>query len=725
MASRIFEPKDYTVGWVGALPVELAAASQMLDEEHPELPHDPNDNNIYTLGRIGSHNVVIACLPAGQFGPTSAAAVAVQMKSKFPAIRFGLMVGVGGGVPGPVEIRLGDVVVSQPSADHGGVVQYDSGTATASGLRRKGFLNAPPAILLNAVSKLRANHMRNRSRVSQYLSSFEDIPRFQREHAGVDWLFSSQYTHVEGPTCDACSKNHLIMRTPRENESVEIHYGTIASGNQVIRSGITRDQLSTELGGVLCFEMEAAGLMNGFPCIVIRGICDYADSHKNKNWQPYAAATAAAYAKDLLSVIPASDVMEAFSVPRSQASLHYEPPILSAGQTLGLNKPEKKNTISKSDIAKLSQVAYTLYSTLRGSEEAQSILGLSDDLFGLHCSLNHISRYIGGDFKPDENSRWQTSNIFKRPDVLMNRCGDLLEGIQKTLNGCQGPEEFLNDWVDLKEVHSTPGDMPKQTKATLVQAEIQWLASSMDILLDGLLRSNQPKINGESGKPVPAVYGAQVTEPSSKSGQHIQKRFGPTTVQDDLARTGNKPPIIPGKNLVSMSRFDITNGSPETKFQYQPTVPGIGMNAFALFATERNTGRTHSPQVPAYRTTDFRVPRIQYRDMDFPVLSHPTPPPIWISTVQSQLNAWESTAASSTQEKRSRRRSAVNALVSLNSHIGSIADVHQRRQFREQLEHHGLTEVLQRMKAAVGELVLLEKEVGVYFDDKADDSRAS
>ncbi|BCS18369.1 5'-methylthioadenosine/S-adenosylhomocysteine nucleosidase family protein [Aspergillus puulaauensis] len=560
MASRRFEPKDYTVGWVGALPVELTAASQMLDEEHPELPHDPNDNNIYTLGRIGSHNVVIACLPAGQFGPTSAAAVAVQMKSKFPAIRAGLMVGVGGGVPGSVDVRLGDVVVSQPAADHGGVVQYDFGTATASGLKRKGFLNAPPAILLNAVSKLRANHMRRRSSISQHLSSFEDLPRFQRANAGVDWLFASEYTHVEGPTCETCSKDHLVVRAPRGNDSVEIHYGTIASGNQVIRSGITRDQLSTELGNVLCFEMEAAGLMNGFPCIVIRGICDYADSHKNKNWQPYAAATAAAYAKDLLSVIPASDIMETFSVQGSQASLHYEQSVLFSGQTLGFGNPQRKGTLSKSEILRLSQEAYTLYSTLRGSEEAHSIVGLSDDLFGLHCSLNHLSKYNDPDIQPGQNSGWQTSNIFKRPDVLMHRCSGVLEGIQKTLNENQGPEVFLGERPDLAEVQTTPGEMSTQTKAALVQAELQWCASSMDILLDGLLRSNQPKMNGESGrKPVPAVYGARIPEAPSSSGQRTQKRLGSATVQDNLAGTSNKPPRIPGMDLISICCCNIAH----------------------------------------------------------------------------------------------------------------------------------------------------------------------
>lgn len=60
-----------------------------------------------------------------------------------------------------------------------------------------------------------------------------------------------------------------------------------------------RDVLAKE-DNVLCFEMEPGGVMNAFPCLVIRGICDYSDSHKTKEWQGYAAMAAAAYAKDLL-----------------------------------------------------------------------------------------------------------------------------------------------------------------------------------------------------------------------------------------------------------------------------------------------------------------------------------------------------------------------------------------------------------------------------------------
>jgi nucleoside phosphorylase len=123
MAQRRLRVQDYTVGWVCALPIELAAATKMLDEEHQGLPRDDNDTNLYTFGRIGEHNVVIACLPAGETGPSSAAAVAVEMKSTFAQIRFGLMVGIGGGVPrAGSDIRLGDVVISKPYMLHGGVV---------------------------------------------------------------------------------------------------------------------------------------------------------------------------------------------------------------------------------------------------------------------------------------------------------------------------------------------------------------------------------------------------------------------------------------------------------------------------------------------------------------------------------------------------------------------------------------------------------------------------
>src|SRR5690242_16355300 len=212
--------EDYTVGWICALPVELAAAQEMLDEEHDTPRYDTHDTNLYSCGRIGEHNVVIACLPEGQTGTSSAAAVAVQMKSTFSATRFGLMVGIGGGVPSQSEdadVRLGDVVVSKPLRTHGGVVQYDFGKATVSGFERTGALNAPPTILLNAVANLRAKHMRGRGRLLEFLSKLDDLPEFTRAAAGPDVLFK--------PGCD-----EEVIR-PARRQAVMVHHGTIASGN--------------------------------------------------------------------------------------------------------------------------------------------------------------------------------------------------------------------------------------------------------------------------------------------------------------------------------------------------------------------------------------------------------------------------------------------------------------------------------------------------------------
>jgi nucleoside phosphorylase len=310
MAGRRLKFEDYTVGWISALPIELAAAAELLDEEHGDLPQDPTDSNIYTFGRIGEHNVVIACLPAGQMGTNSAATVASQMTSRFPSIRFGLMVGIGGGVPSAEsDIRLGDIVISQPHMQHAGVVQYDFGKTGAEGrLTKTGSLNSPPAVLLNAVAKLRANHIRRKIKLHEYLSTYARLPEFAYQGVEFDVLYKATYIHVGGPTCDGCSKEEVVTRVPRVNKDAILYFGTIASGNQVMKDGVTRDRLSKEFGGILCFEMEAAGLMNNFPCLVVRGICDYADSHKNKRWQPYAAATAAACAKELLVIIPPQQV---------------------------------------------------------------------------------------------------------------------------------------------------------------------------------------------------------------------------------------------------------------------------------------------------------------------------------------------------------------------------------------------------------------------------------
>ncbi|KAF4815773.1 Nephrocystin-3 [Colletotrichum siamense] len=308
MAPRRIPASNFTIGWVCALPIELAAAEEMLDEEFAELPSQPTDSNIYSFGRIKDHNVVMACLPAGQMGTNSAATVASQMKSSFPSLRFGVLVGIGGGVPNidhNIDIRLGDVVISQPMGQHGGVIQYDFGKTGPGGrITRTGSLNAPPQILLSALSKLRAKHFRGKTNVNEYLSKICSQPEFESPGPEKDTLFKATSAHTAGPSCAKCGP--VVTREKRRTTAPALFFGNIASGNQVMKDGQTRDNHSRDLGGILCFEMEAAGLMNNFPCLVIRGICDYADAHKNKQWQPYAAATAATLAKELLCTIPST-----------------------------------------------------------------------------------------------------------------------------------------------------------------------------------------------------------------------------------------------------------------------------------------------------------------------------------------------------------------------------------------------------------------------------------
>ncbi|CCD51210.1 hypothetical protein BofuT4_P085720.1 [Botrytis cinerea T4] len=350
--SRSFEHDDYTVGWICALPeTELVVAGAMLDEEHPVLPAaDPGDTNVYLLGKIGSHNVVIACLPAENTGKVSAAIVAKDMLRSFKAIRFGLMVGVGGGAPSCIEsdsdakedcedededddeedddddevekrgdIRLGDVVISLHSKSSQAVVQYDFGKSLQGGeFFQTGTLNKPPSILLNAIGMLQAQYVRKGgNNLSEHLTRMVSTSpglarKFEYQGSGKDRLFKRNVGHVNGKkTCKACcglADVNLVKRRQRGGTSPVLHYGTIGSADQVMKDSVLRD-LWAEEKNIICFEMEAAGLMDTFPCVVIRGICDYADSHKNKIWQPYAAATAAAYAKELLRVIPGQSVM--------------------------------------------------------------------------------------------------------------------------------------------------------------------------------------------------------------------------------------------------------------------------------------------------------------------------------------------------------------------------------------------------------------------------------
>ncbi|CAH0027544.1 unnamed protein product, partial [Clonostachys rhizophaga] len=304
------DPMNYTVGILCALPKESLAVRALFDKCNgkPELSF--GDSNHYSLGQIGKHMVVVACLPEGEYGTNPAAESASNMKRSFPAIQFCLLIGIGGGAPSEQnDIRLGDVVVSKPTKTFPGVIQYDRGKANEnSDFQLTGALQRPPRFLMTAVSSLSSDPNLPSDPLEPYLQEIiqrvPDSKKSRYQHPG------EKYDELFHEVCSKCQvrercfnrERHLRRRAPRPSNSPEIHYGLIASGNLVIKDAQVRDQWVKKYG-VMCFEMEAAGVMNTFPCLVIRGICDYSDSYKNEKWQEYAAATAAAYGKLLLNEV--------------------------------------------------------------------------------------------------------------------------------------------------------------------------------------------------------------------------------------------------------------------------------------------------------------------------------------------------------------------------------------------------------------------------------------
>ncbi len=245
------------------------------------------------------------------YGKTSVAGVTTQLHASFKSVRFNVLVGIAGGVPDTKEdIRLGDVVVSKSTAGWPGVVQYDvNGEQGEDQLNRGKALNQPTPLLLTAIGKAETAAIFDESHISQYISKIVQNDHVTFVHPGPeqDVLFESNYDHTtvqsEEDGCDHCDPDKIRPRQPRETQDPTVHYGRIASVHHLMRHGVTRDRLAHEQG-VLCFETAAAGLRDAAQYLVIRGICNYADSHSSKLWHSYAAAAAAAYAREVLTFIP-------------------------------------------------------------------------------------------------------------------------------------------------------------------------------------------------------------------------------------------------------------------------------------------------------------------------------------------------------------------------------------------------------------------------------------
>ncbi|KAI0378933.1 purine and uridine phosphorylase [Hypomontagnella monticulosa] len=300
-------PEDYHIVWIAPLDIEARAALHMLDHRHAgKFPTSRGDDYVFQAGDMCGHNVVIATLPAGQeYGTGSAAALASQAKRFFPNFWFGLLVGIAAGIPDlqrtpPRDIRLGDVLVALPDVDSSGTVAYDLGRDIGEDglqlLRQGHILAQTEPIVRSAIGSIQLDPS-SAAEVSQYYENMKN-----QKHRNGTFVDPGQERDVLY-RIDENGGEQVVERPPRpDSQRTTVWYGPIGSGEKLMMNAAKRDELSDKYG-IIGLEMEAAGIMNRIPVGVIRGVCDYADKRKNWDWQPYAAAMAAAYAKAVLSRI--------------------------------------------------------------------------------------------------------------------------------------------------------------------------------------------------------------------------------------------------------------------------------------------------------------------------------------------------------------------------------------------------------------------------------------
>ncbi|EHK43569.1 hypothetical protein TRIATDRAFT_178317, partial [Trichoderma atroviride IMI 206040] len=298
-------PEDYTIVWICATRTEYTAAQAFLDDIHKEPGYEePGYFYGYTFGQIGRHNIVLLFPSAKRIYRQSPVVTVVRnIPYHFHNIRFCLSVGSGGGAPSAKhDIRLGDVIVGySPAEREGSVIQYKT--------------RQIPEVLRAAIDRLTLLYAMERHTLKEAIDTTLDKNQSLGEsykRPATDRLYQSHFVHrsdSENNCAVVCGDDpsSFVQRPERVEDGPTIHYGLIASAYAPMKDALVRDKLS-ELKDILCFEQEATGFSGGFPCLVIRGICDYSDSHHNERWQGYAAMTTAAFAKQLLCEISPGSV---------------------------------------------------------------------------------------------------------------------------------------------------------------------------------------------------------------------------------------------------------------------------------------------------------------------------------------------------------------------------------------------------------------------------------
>ncbi|PYH75539.1 purine and uridine phosphorylase [Aspergillus uvarum CBS 121591] len=357
----------FKIGILAALPLEAHAIRGIFDRIDGEDAETdaarpcikaPMDMNSYTTGKIANHRVFLAHMPG--MGKVNAAATAAGIQASFTELKLVLIVGICGGVPqAQDQILLGDVVISKNIVPAENAIFHPYGPVPE--ITEQPQFGRPTWVVRSLLAKLEDQKTDLEKITCRYLDRLLQKPGFaQSRYPGEkeDQLFRPDYIHkhrnphdcdcvqpgksctvAKHSSCDqlGCEPAYLIPRGRDEStQTLMLHFGSVASGDQVIKSGQHRDKIA-QTKEVIAFEMEGAGAWDYLPCLIVKGVCDYADSHKNKKWQRHAAAAAAACARAVLDLYENSIEQDEELTPLQQRSVSQSR-VLCYDELMGLNQ---------------------------------------------------------------------------------------------------------------------------------------------------------------------------------------------------------------------------------------------------------------------------------------------------------------------------------------------------------------------------------------------------
>nr|WHF58366.1 hypothetical protein [Aspergillus sp.] len=501
---------DYTIAWICSQRLDFISARASLDEAHPELPLHPHDggNLQYQLGRKVVHNIVIVKAQDRIDGAPPTRAIA-GMLATFPSIRLTLMVGFAAGAP--QSVRLGDVVVGVPKGEYGAVMSLGlEWDLEGRRIPNQGTCgrNCPPIEIGDVLTQLEAEDSKRHVRTQQSLENLEGrlsrYTTYVERKALRDVLFQPDCTHVIGSStetdyaegsaeeeredpCMHCDQNKIIQREPRD---MKVHYGLVLFSAPV-EDGLTRDRVNQQFGTqVLCFDIDqpAVVLASELPSVVIRGICDYADSHDNKAWQTHAAAAAAAYASELLSCVSAAKVDLMPKVKSEYPSLQSVQDWLTF-EEFGDEHP---HMLDKQHLGACEWVLRTRQFQNWLKEPSQTLLYLARPGVDTKDIASYVVEHLLETFRDDSSvgvtylychSHWRFGNT--QVGIMSALLRELIHKVKTTPSTVQ----------DIYMKHASKWTYPSSDKLRRVLYQVATLYQRTFIVIDGLDKLNE--LNGD------------------------------------------------------------------------------------------------------------------------------------------------------------------------------------------------------------------------------------